>query len=332
MFEPFQSTGIGSLPHQSVDEALELVLENTDIAFWPQLPKRSALEQMVPQYIEGLPGIRLQGDTPVVEPTEDDMNSFYEQYSEDKLFPISRNVAEGFYRFLDVIPAQGLSIVKGHVTGPVTLSLALKYTDTRPVYFDEEYREVLLMVLKGKTRWQIQQLRQAGASRIIIFIDEPVLTALGSSTYLSVGPAEAIRLINELVQVIKAEGAIAGVHCCGRADWAQVLDTGVDILNFDAYGYFESLKASADVLESFLDSGGYLAWGIVPTTEAINSEDRDGLLRRLEGYIRQLKDFVPEEVLLRASLLTPSCGAGSRTIDEAERVFSLLRQLREAMK
>ncbi|RME63210.1 MAG: hypothetical protein D6778_09940 [Nitrospirae bacterium] len=167
---------------------------------------------------------------------------------------------------------------------------------------------------------------------MIIFIDEPILTALGTSSYISVSQEEAMHMIRQTVETIKAEGALSGLHCCGRADWKEVLTTGVDILNFDAYGFFDSLLAAGESIEGFLSKGGVLAWGIVPTTEAINSENKDTLLKRLEEYMEKLGSFISKETILNSSIITPSCGAGSRTVAEAERVFSVLHQMGEALR
>ena len=51
------STAVGSLPHQDIQLALELVRGTfAEAPFWPQLPKRDFREGMYIQYSEGLPG------------------------------------------------------------------------------------------------------------------------------------------------------------------------------------------------------------------------------------------------------------------------------------
>ena len=55
-----QTTMIGSLPHQDIDSAFELLKRfPLDIPVWSQLPKRSFKEGMMPQYCEGFPGIKI---------------------------------------------------------------------------------------------------------------------------------------------------------------------------------------------------------------------------------------------------------------------------------
>ena len=54
----FLATGIGSMPFEDVEHAVDLSLSNlTEAPFWPQLPKIDLNEQMEIQYSEGMPCI-----------------------------------------------------------------------------------------------------------------------------------------------------------------------------------------------------------------------------------------------------------------------------------
>src|SRR5665647_716437 len=55
-----QTTMIGSMPHLTPKEAL-LALEQVPLTIpaWPQLPRRSFKEALIPQYTEAFPGIRV---------------------------------------------------------------------------------------------------------------------------------------------------------------------------------------------------------------------------------------------------------------------------------
>ena len=43
---------VGSLPHKSLDKAMELINTNFKIPFWPQLAKFNKNEDMIFQYLE----------------------------------------------------------------------------------------------------------------------------------------------------------------------------------------------------------------------------------------------------------------------------------------
>lgn len=333
MFEPFLITGIGSLPHADPEEACTLVLQTFDIPFWPQLPKLSFRESMIAQFSEGLPFLRIdeKRESVRIERNGDDLTRFYETYSEDTTLAISESSAAGFSAFLRKIGDRQFPFLKGHATGPLTFTLGLKDAAGRLVYFDEELREISLMVLKAKVRWQVQTL-QPHAGRIIIFIDEPILSALGSSGYLGVDPHEAIRLLKETTDAVRNAGAIAGIHCCSKADWPMVINSGVNIISFDAYDYLETISLYPEEFTGFLKNGGYLAWGIVPTTEAIRDENAGTIQKRFDASLGLLSKSLPADLLLSNILLTPSCGTGSMSEEETQKVFQLLVELKKALK
>lgn len=333
MFTPFLTTGIGSMPHRDAYQACRLVLDTFDIPFWPQLPGLSFREFIIPQFSEGMPFLRVDETREAlwIERDGDDLTQFSEAYSEDMEVSISENAAKGLHAFLQTLAGRHLDCLKGHVTGPLTFTLGLKDRSGRLVYFDEELREIALLLLKAKIRWQIKILKNH-ADRVIIFIDEPVLSALGSSSFIGVAPEEAHRLLREAADEILHWGGIAGIHCCSKADWPLVTSSNVNIISFDAYDYAETISFYPTEFTSFLRGGGYLAWGIVPTTEAIQTETTESIRQRLERGIDCLSASIPSDLLLSQILLTPSCGTGSRSIAETEKIFRIVSELATAMK
>lgn len=333
IIKPFSTTGIGSLPHSHPGDACELILRTFDIPFWPQLPRRSFKESMVAQYSEGMPHLRVderEQNVWILRDGGDELDRFYESYTEDTRIAVSEDCAAGFHYFIKMIRGRRFRVLKGHVTGPVTFTLGLKDNYGRLVYFDEELREISLMLLKAKVRWQIDILKQY-ADEVIIFVDEPILSAIGGSSYLGVDAEEVLRLLKEMAAAIGVAGGISGIHCCGRADWPLAIRSGARILNFDAYEYFDTLAIYHEELRDFLQKGGYLAWGIVPTSDAAGSADDRGLLTLMRDNLDKLYEHVPRELIGSRSILTPSCGTGSRSIEETIKIFQLLMRLKEEL-
>jgi len=333
MFTPFTTTGIGSLPHSDPEEACRLVLDTCDIPFWPQLPNMSFKESMIPQYSEGLPCLKVDEKREAVwidKDSDDELMKFYETCSEDCKIAISEDYAKGLYAFMRIICNKKFHSLKGQITGPLTFTLGLKDAHNRFVYFDEELREICLMLLKAKIKWQVDILKSC-AGHVIIFIDEPILSALGSTSYLGVDPNEALRLLRETSHAIEQAGGIPGIHCCGNADWPLVINSNIKIISFDAYEYIETLMIYPEEFHRFLHGGGYLAWGIVPTTDPIKHVTIDLLKEHFESSMEKLSKLVPSTLLLSRILLTPSCGTGSRSIEEAVSVFQTLKALKESM-
>jgi methionine synthase II (cobalamin-independent) len=330
--KPFTTTGIGSMPFTQASQAVELALQSVDIPFWPQLPALGFREQMIPQYAEGMPGIRfdLEEERVWVERNEEEIARFYETSAELPSVAISEDFAKGFYAFINRIKTRRFPMLKGHITGPLTFTLGLKDKQDKAIYYDEELRELALMLLKGKARWQIQQLKQF-ADDVIIFIDEPILSALGSTAYMGVSNEEISRIISEIADSIIHSGGIPGIHCCGRADWPLVLGTSVRILNFDVYGFGGTFGLYPEEATAFFERGGILAWGIVPTGPEIAHEDGASILRVFNERKQQLIKNIPEDLLMNGLMLSPSCGTGSRSSEETMKVFQILMDLKEEL-
>jgi len=288
---------------------------------------------MILQYSEGMPYLRMNEKDQVawiMRDYSDELERFYESCTETSRIAISEDFAAGFHAFIEMIKGKRFPILKGHITGPITFTLGLKDNQGRYVYFDEELREIVSMLLQAKARWQIDMLKHH-AEKVIIFIDEPILSALGSSSYLGVSTDDVSRLISTLVAAIENAGGIAGIHCCGRADWSMVIDSGPEILNFDAYDYLDPLIIYHGAINQLLQRGGYLAWGIVPTSDSVNSLDEGQIINLLKESLEKMYRHIPAELVNSRILLTPSCGTGLRSIEETVKIFQLLMRVREAM-
>jgi len=333
------TTGIGSLPLEDAEEAASFVLDaGLTIPFWPQLPKRYFLEQMIPQYSEGMPCVLpVPGQARVVLEPEaqcQHLEKFYQEYlSEDpSVFAMSEEAAAGLHAFERAAEGRTWPIVKGQVTGPLTFCTGIADADKRPLYGNEELRDAAAKLLARKAEWQIARLAPLASERVMIFIDEPVLAAYGSSAYLGICGGDVHELIGEVLEAIAGAGAVSGIHVCGNSDWGVVLRTGVQVLNFDAYQYGTRIALYPEDVQGLFDRGGRIAWGIVPTTKAVGKETSDSLARRFDGCLDALSEKgFSRDLLYERALLTPSCGTGSLTVKEAQQVFALLRELRQRL-
>ena len=145
--------------------------------------------------------------------------------------------------------------------------------------------------------WQVQTFKPYARHGIICFIDEPILSAFGSSTYVSVSRDDVIAMLAEVIEAVHADGALAGIHCCGNTDWSLPIEAGADIVNFDAYGFGETVAMYPEHMKAHLEAGKILAWGVVPvqvpvianTDELIVAGER-ALLDR--GYVQPGQEVV----------------------------------------
>ena len=183
--------------------------------------------------------------------------------------------------------------------------------------------------LARKVAWQAEKFRELGKEPII-FLDEPFLTGFGSA-YLPISRDEVTEILTQTLEETReaAGGPVTlGMHCCGNTDWSLLLNAPIDILSFDSYGYFESLRLYDQALAHYLDRGGWLAWGLVPTNGGVWPETADSLWPRFQ-QVTQLAEDVQWGLkdILAQSLLTPACGTGYMSQDEARRVLTTLKEL-----
>ena len=319
----FEATGIGSLPFKDAKSACRIIFDNFEtIPFWPQLPRASFLENMYVQFSETLPGLVIDEAAKAVHidtsRVADDIEKVYGKYLEGDLefFKISQNYAVGFYEFIEHLKTSPgkAKFVKGQITGPISNALFLTDQNKKAVIYDRDLFEILTKVLTMKARWQIRRLKKL-CPNVIIFLDEPYLAAIGSS-YVNIDVSEAMKKLDEVVDAIKKDGALAGVHCCGNTDWSALLKTGIDILNFDAYNFIKEFSLFANDAKNFLEKGGHIAFGIVPSSDAIEKETDKSLAARLDAGLGLFKDKGITGKGKLSALVTPSCGLG--TLDEAK--------------
>jgi len=310
-----------------------LIAASFDIPFWPQLPQISFRESMVEQYAEGMPFLQIDEAKEKIfvgRNSSSDLERFYEEHAGNPSSKISADYSAGLDTFLKTFSRQHFKILKGHITGPLTFTLGLKDATGTSIYFDEELREIGSMLLQAKVRWQVETLKKL-ADDVIIFIDEPIFSAIGSSAYLGVDEEEVLRLLSDSVAAIESAGGIPGIHCCGKADWQMIIKSGVRILNFDAFEYFDTLAMYSEDLKGFLAAGGYLAWGIVPTSDAIKQATAEAVAGSFREKLSRLQGLTGSDLIYRQALITPSCGAGSRSIAETEKIFSICRLVKDSV-
>lgn len=332
----FLGTGIGSLPMSDPGKAMSAVLANLqEIPFWPQLPQRGFREQMVPQYIQAFPGIVEDAvrERVYVETARsmDEMENFYEKEMAGDLdyFAITSEYAAGLDAMINELRRHrpdNLCFTKGHVTGPVTFGFTVKDEKGAAIFYDPNLADVVSRLIAMKALYQIR-LFQEFKVPTIIFMDEPYMAAFGT-TGMNITREEGAGAINVVVDKIHEAGGIAGVHCCGNTDWSLLFETRVAILNFDAFHFMERMALYPEQVQSFLERGGVLAWGIVPTSVSVRKENAESLADRiLQGVEMLVRLGVDKERLLAQALITPACGMGSLPEEDALRALSLVREL-----
>jgi hypothetical protein len=343
-FNPnYWTTVLGSFPHTDGVVLSKQMVRDLDVPAWPQLTRRTFRESMYVQYSASLPAIILDTkNEKVYFDTRNDitpeLESFYERFLADDLdaFGLSPDYAAGFYAMLGVIGDKGEGNqgamdgwIKGQVTGPISFGLTVTDQDLRASLYNELLVDAIVKNAAQNARWQIRQLK-AICPNVILFVDEPYMAYFGSA-YISLSREQVVAMLDEVFASIHAEGALAGVHCCGNTDWSVLMETQVDILNMDAYGYMKNLALYPAELQTFMDRGGAIAWGIVPNNDEIHKLSPVTLAEKLrEGFELIAQKAKGRGIVIsprdfdRCSLVSPTCGLGPTTEGIADQVLPML--------
>ncbi|RQD76534.1 MAG: hypothetical protein D5R97_04310 [Candidatus Syntrophonatronum acetioxidans] len=341
------ATGVGSFPHKKVDEALDLIFTHLPlIPHWPQLPALSDSEGFVEQYLHPLVKIGAIKYKEQGSPYFDSENSsfldiltkFYELYLKAKdnekeageHFVMSSKFASGFHSFTERLEKEGTGpalFLKGQISGPVTVGLRLTDGKRQPSFYRQELRDLLTNTLELQLDWQIKELKKFGLP-VIIFIDDPGLCFFGQASYIGLSREEIQESLRTLVETIHGLDALAGVHVCSGIDWNILTELQVDIINVDAVKYFEPLLVYIDTFKEFYEKGGLMAWGVIPTDQRIEEENKETVLERLHNCLDTLSQKgIPRSQLEEQLMITPSCGTGTLTRELGEKIYAILGEI-----
>ncbi|MDR0198516.1 MAG: hypothetical protein LBI08_02080 [Methanomassiliicoccaceae archaeon] len=330
----FATTLIGSLPYSNARTALDKVLDGrVTCPAWPQLPALGYSESMYVQTGCYLPGIeidenakRISADTVNYDPTE-----IYTAILSGDLsyFGHPDKYHKGLYEFI-LRDLSKFKAIKGQVTGPISEGLQILDRNGRPVIYDDAYSEIVRKTVNMTAKWQANGLSKCN-DNVIMFFDEPSLTLLGTP-FASISNDQAREWINESMEGLDCSKAI---HCCGNTDWSLVLGTNIDILSFDAYAYGHTIAMFPDEISQFLEKGGTLSWGIIPSSDddLVESENAGNLVDMFRDSIDTLvKKGIDEDMIVRRSLMTPQCGLGGLDAKNADKALNMLSEVSMAMK
>ncbi|GAF85567.1 unnamed protein product [marine sediment metagenome] len=327
-------TIIGSMPHTDPDKACSLVTHYLkDIPAWPQLPRRSFMENMSVQFSQGFPGVVIKDNSIYIDRSRDwdkPLEEIYTAYLDNDVdkYPISAEYAAGLHAFLSLTNLTPKT-VKGQVTGPISWGLSITDDTKRAILYDDMLSDAAAKLLRLKAGWQEKALSRI-SKKTIIFIDEPAMASYGSA-FFSLSKERVISLMEEVLGGISG---LKGIHCCGNTDWSLLLGTSTDIISFDTYNYAQSLSLYPSEVKQFLDRGGAIAWGIVPNVEdKLTEETASSLKDRLEEAMAPFtRKGIPFRQLVEQGLLTPSCSLAGLSEEAAAHDLEILVKLSQGMR
>lgn len=309
------ATGIGGLPHRDASDAASFVLREMELPAIPFLPRRSPAEGSMAQAMVGMQGITvgqygsIAVDTNLIDPVAAIVTD------------IHHDAFVGFRTFLEMAREQKYcGPVKWQFVGPVSFGLALMRAG---VPMNEAF-EVAVNCVRARVQHLLDAVEVSlPGSRQLVFIEEPALADLMQPGF-SIAPDTAIDLVSGALAMVEGSSAVSGLHVCGLADIPSQLAAGPAILSLPVR---PEVAESAGYLVRFMEQGGYIAWGVVPTSGPIvTSAERPW--RQLCALWCELVQRGADPVLLREqAIVTPECGLASHTPSVAERVHRCVAEI-----
>jgi len=329
-----RTTAMAVMPHNDVERALEVAL-SLDVPFWPQLPLYSYYEDMYVQASEHFPGILLDMENRTLRFSMEkfiaELDEAMSHFDDPEYFDISDTYSVVYKRFLQ-LDLSDRPAIRGQLEGPISFGFNVVDENDRPILFDDTIRPFMLEFMAKRVNAQLSRLKELNPNAFM-YVDEPGLQFLFSAMAGYSDQAARIDMEAFFSMIERPRG----VHLCGNPDWDFLLNLDLDILSLDVYTNGEIFSSYATSIRKFLDRGGILSWGIVPTNfEPFEKEGLASLANQLEGIWTLLhKKGIDRDFLLSRSLLSPATCClvnpdGEKTVEAAfEMIQRLSEQLRE---
>ena len=327
------TTAMAVMPHRDVDRALRAAL-SLDVPFWPQLPLLSYYEDMYVQASEHFPGILADMEKRTLRFSMEkfiiELEHTLAHFEEPEFFDISETYSVVYHRFLKMDLSSSPAI-RGQLEGPISFGLNVLDQDNRPILFNDTVRSFMLEFMAKRINTQLNRLKVLNPNAFM-FVDEPGLQYIFSA----MSGYDSISAEQDMESFFSGVERPSGVHLCGNPDWDFLLGLDLDVLSLDVYSNGEIFVSYAKPILRFLERGGCIIWGIVPTNfEPFDKENIATLEKRLTDYWHILeRSGVDRQFLISRSMLSPAtcCLVNPDGVGTVEKAFERINALSEVLR
>jgi hypothetical protein len=324
---PLSTLGIGSVPFSRGENSCRAIFERWDIPFWPQYPASSLRENFVFQFLSTFPGFDVLGESLSFDESKYLRGQKGYESKLDRAFSTKDFLAFephpdwalGYSQMRQILNEglfPGKRLIKLQVTGAGTVWRSF-FSDRVSEKISERLRGDLSRTLIAFGLAQI--LRTQSYKRTpLIFIDEPVRS-------------KDLSELSEMVDAFKNFGAWVGLHVCSSSDWKGFEDLAIDLFHFDATT-LQFNSSQQFFIQTLLERGGWIVWGIVPTAPDSNFEVRDFSSPLLDRIKKVAGEKLPIQAVLKRSLIAPACGTGTLSPAEDEVVRRSLNLISKGLR
>jgi len=320
--------GVGSLPFVAIAPAIDFITRwCPEVPFWPQLRRMSPRESMIPQtfgaHMKHLTALRGEHGFAI---TSDRARRFFDAIERaDAAFDPA--CAAGFFAFVEACGRgtfSGARAVKGQLMGPITTAASLSVDGT--LFLDHPgYRPAIADYIVRLARWQVDALLKCCGS-VILVLDEAYL-----GVALRQNPQRREAIVDVLKSVIlrvRRPGVLVGIHCCDEVPLVVINEIESDLISFDAHHGGSAFAADPEG-RRFVDGGGHVAWGWIPTLDDLSLVRAEDIVERWIEASALLggKDENAAARIRARSLVTASCGLAGSSLDTCARSFAIARDV-----
>ncbi len=314
----FKNFPASNMPYNSIEAAIKTMVKvYEDVPYITLLPNIGGEVSLLEMTIQGFLCIKKNEHKVVLSESEERLTkeltaldavykkpemSKLEKYKSKTLF------MEKYFAMLKKIQPKE-TVVK--LLGPFSLAKKVSNIECAEILTNKIYRKYLIEMLTLKAMWFIFRINEVSpnATPLIVF-EEPLLNKFGTEKRENenLEAKDLVSIYSKIFEKIHSYSAFVGVQCLKKCDWQIPIDSGVDLISFNAYTNPHNLHIIAPKLWSFLQSGGYINWGIVPAdnvdkVKEMNSESV------FDDYNEILNSFIirgfEQEILKNQSLVSP---------------------------
>ncbi len=310
-------TGIGPLPFTDPRAAVEFSLAHCpQLAFVPILSSPDPLHTLITQSVVGLDGVWTDGDHAL-------------HVTPERLHPLSRVAPDLSHPSFDPLHAfveagRGYSgPIKWQLAGPLSVGLALMgHGVPTATAFGVAVRSV-----RATARVVQTHLAQAFPnSRQLVLLDEPRGSIIWCPGF-PLAPDHAIDTLSASLAAIESLVDV-GVHNRGVVDWGSLIAAGPGVVSLDIHVLDATLTPA---LQPFLERGGLVAWGVVPTDGPLRSSGLVYWRKVVETWNELASTGCDAQRLSTQALITPVGGLQDHSPAQAANAFRLANEVSQLL-
>lgn len=330
----------GALAYSDLDPTVRMVAKLFEkTPYLPFLPNITPEDTILKRTLGNIPGVALNGKKVIFQLGSDK----YKQALAD-LEKACNNPTKGLlepYAIESVFMEKFECLIRKfksteacvNILGPFTLSQILMAAADEQMPADKSFKKLFIQAVCVKALWAINKIKEISKSTIpIIVLEEPMLAKLGNIKRVNedITVDYVTGMLAKVVEKIQPTGALLAVQCFDKCDWKIPINAGIDIISFDAYNNPNNLCIIPEHITNFLERGGKINWGIVPTkNESIVKNINLDLIEKrflntLEGLVLA---GVPRPLVYNSALVSLQGDVDKLPIIFAEKALILATQL-----